>query len=287
MATLFPSGYAGAWRTWDQLMGMKTVWNLHPEVRRRLLALMEAATAAGHPLGVGTGWRKQPTNPDGSCKSGFACPGNSYHEGFTSNGARPNGSNDMNALAIDTVPTSSWPWMNANCHRYGFIHFANVNSEPWHIQPFEVPRSRNYATSSPRIIAFNLPDDPEVDLPMTPADVALVNKLIDDKIPAFAAATAAKVWAEIISGPPGGLGPANAEQTLFEIRTMARGVNPAAQAVTTELRAQAGENFDALLAAIKAVPGGGGGGGVGAISDEDLAKIAQVVNDEAHRRSES
>jgi hypothetical protein len=46
--------------------------------------------------------------------------------------------------------------------------------------------------------------------------------LTDPEYERIAADTAEAVTRAIISGPPGGLGPATVEQTLFEIRTMAR-----------------------------------------------------------------
>ena len=74
MVQRFPYGYArpsggggpmgmGTMLTWDQMMTKKTVYNLHPEVRRRLKALIEHAASRKVPLGVGTGWRVQPNPP--------------------------------------------------------------------------------------------------------------------------------------------------------------------------------------------------------------------------------
>ena len=283
MATAFPSGYVGAVRTWDQLMTMKTIWNLHPEVRRRVLALMTAAHTAGIPLGPGTGWRKQPTNPDGSGRSGFACRGNSYHEGFATPGVRPNGSNDSGAMALDMVPSSSWPWMDAHCHLYGFRHFANVNNEPWHIQPFEIPGSRNYATIPPRLLAFNLPGDPEVDLPMTPTDIAIVVKLIEDRLPAIAAA----VWGRLLDHPTDGASAIPASTFLYYILRNCGDLFEGDAPGSGPTKPYYDQTTALIRGDIAAIPGGGGGGGGGVISDEDLARIAVAVADEQHRRSES
>jgi hypothetical protein len=130
-------------------------WNrLHPEFRRRLMAMFIAAKAAGVDLGIGSGWRSSerqrqvflsryvpsPTgtiNWDGkkwAKKKGVAAaapPGLSYHEETDKDGF---------AFAADIV--GDIKWMNANCERFGLIHFANVNREPWHVQPAELPRSR-------------------------------------------------------------------------------------------------------------------------------------------------
>lgn len=189
MATSYPYGYAGATLTLAEMATRTTVNRLHPEMRRRMFRMMEYAAEAGVQLGVGTGWRKQPTNPDGSTKPGFAAPGNSYHEGFMPDGtSRPDGVNDRNAMAVDTVLSSAWPWMNANCGRFGLIHFANVNNEPWHIQPVEIPRSRNFATRQPPLPTIPLPGDGSIEeVFVTPEDKVY----LDAKF----AALVAQVWA--------------------------------------------------------------------------------------------
>jgi hypothetical protein len=130
----YPYGYAGAQVTMAQLETKQTVRQANFEFWRRVRGLMEFAAANGVSLGVGTCWRVQPTNGG----PGFASPGNSNHEGFPADGT------SGGAVACDMVPTSSWAWMNANEWRFCLRDFANVNSEPWHIQPSDIPASRNY-----------------------------------------------------------------------------------------------------------------------------------------------
>ena len=159
MTTKFPYGYArpsrggpmgmGTMLTWEQMMTKKTVYNLHPEVQRRLKALIEYAATRKVPLGVGTGWRVQPNPPP----KGFAKPGNSWHESCPVNPAAPS------ALAIDTVPNISWDWLGTNCGAFGFRTFTNVNNEPWHIQPSEIPAARRNATKLPPLYRWRLPGD--------------------------------------------------------------------------------------------------------------------------------
>ena len=150
----FPIYYGGERRTREQLLAADTVKYLEPEYRRRVLAMMDAAKYYGVDLGIGTGWRIQPyvVLPDGSItnKPGFALPGNSYHESMPS----PPAERTASALAVDMVPTGSWPWMNANCIHFGLIHFANVNNEPWHVQPVEIPRSRSGRTEPYHLAPF-------------------------------------------------------------------------------------------------------------------------------------
>ena len=158
--TTFPFGYKrppgggeqgmGTMLTWSQMMTMTTVSRLHPEVRRRFKALIEYAATKGVPLGCGTGWRVQPNPPP----PGFAKPGNSWHESCPVNPV------SNTALAVDTVPQSSWDWMERNSRPYGLRTFRYVNNEPWHIQPTEIPASRKGATRLPPINIWNLPGTP-------------------------------------------------------------------------------------------------------------------------------
>lgn len=157
----YPYGYGDVTLTWDEMMTKRTVYNLHPEVQRRLKALIEFAAESGVPLGVGTGWRVQPIN-----KPGFAAPGNSWHESCPVNPV------SATALAIDTVPNTSWNWMHMHCGKFGFKHFTYVNNEPWHIQPVEIPTSRRFATTLPALTIFNLPGGVgEVPAPIPPQPV--------------------------------------------------------------------------------------------------------------------
>lgn len=172
--TTFPYGYKkdanntpgsegmGTMLTVPQLLTKQTITRLHPEAWRRVLAMMTAAAEQGIPLGVGGGWRIQPTNPDGSTKPGFAAPGNSYHEGF------PVGPNSTGALACDMVPKPSWPWQVQNAHRFGLRTFVNVNNEPWHVQPAEVPTSRQRRTQPWVLDRFPLPGEEPLPQPPEP-----------------------------------------------------------------------------------------------------------------------
>lgn len=130
----FPFGYGGLQLTIPQYEQQKTIRLLNFEFWRRVKALMEFAAANGVALGVGTGWRVQPSNPG----PGFAQPGNSNHEGFPADGV------SGGAVAADMVPAGSWNWMEGNLFRFGLKSFRNVNGEPWHIQPAEIPNARNF-----------------------------------------------------------------------------------------------------------------------------------------------
>jgi hypothetical protein len=148
----------GTLLTWDEMMTKSTVKNLHPEVQRRLKAMIEAAHALGVPLGVGTGWRVQPDPPP----PGFAKPGNSWHESV------PVAPTSSTALGIDTVPSVSWQWMEEHCGKFGFRTFRYVGNEPWHIQPTEISASRRYATELPPLYTWPLPELPNPTPPPEP-----------------------------------------------------------------------------------------------------------------------
>ena len=138
----------------------RTNWrNLHPEFRRRLIAMFDAAAAQGRVLGLGGGWRSSASQEQvflarhehvriGGCcihagkryklRKGMAHaapPGRSWHEGHPGF--------DNLALAADLI--GDWNWSMANCHLYGLRHFGPPSAlkEPWHYQPLEVPPARS------------------------------------------------------------------------------------------------------------------------------------------------
>ena len=181
MTLRFPYGYAkdsngvmgmGTLLTRAELEKKQTVYKLHPEFWRRSIALFEFAAQRGVPLGVGTGWRVQPNPPP----SGFAQPGNSNHEGFPADGT------SGGAVAIDTVPAPSWPWMEQHSDLFGLRTFKNVNDEPWHIQPSDIPASRSRRTEPWNLTTWDLPGDEEEDMPLSDDDVNRIAKAVWDHI---------------------------------------------------------------------------------------------------------
>ena len=151
-------GYSGGRLTLDEMATRQTWAMLHPEFRRRLMALFDAGRDVGRDVGIGEGWRSSEQQErvflqrhvqvaSGGC-CGFdgkrwqlrqgmahaAPPFRSYHESV----GMPSG---LWALAADLV--GDVKWANANADRFGLRHFAQVNDEPWHHQPSEVPVSRS------------------------------------------------------------------------------------------------------------------------------------------------
>lgn len=160
----FPSGYAGAMVTIAKMRLRADVAALDPEMRRRMFRMMRHAWRLGIPLGIGGGGRTTEQQRaeflrrhyvdaagtityDGkrwsrySWAAPLAPPGLSYHEQTPPYGA----------LAVDTVPSQSWAWQNANCHLFGLRHFGppSTMNEPWHLQCVEVPNSRRDYNANP------------------------------------------------------------------------------------------------------------------------------------------
>lgn len=162
-APTFPTGYAGEMWTLAKIRLRADVRALDPEMRKRLFRLMRHAWRLGIPLGIGGGgrttqqqrdefFRRHYLDPAGtivfegrtysrhSWAAPLAPPGLSYHEQTPPYGA----------LAVDTVPASSWAWQNANCHLFGLRHFDNPTmKEPWHCQAIELPPSRSDYNTNP------------------------------------------------------------------------------------------------------------------------------------------
>lgn len=179
MTRLYLYGYHGGRRSLAD-METRPAWNrLHPELRRRLVALFDASQDAGREVGFGEGWRSSAQQEQvfrsrhvqvatGGCcmwdgkrwalRPGMAHaapPGRSFHEETDGDGF---------AFAADLV--GDLKWMNANADRFGLRHFANVNNEPWHVQPIEFPNARASWPGQPPVV-WQLPEHPTPQ-PQTP-----------------------------------------------------------------------------------------------------------------------
>lgn len=164
MSRVYMTGYSGSTRTEAGLEAWSIWQRFDPEFRRRLKALMNASIDLGRAVGVGGGWRstesqrnlflsryhkEDDTNLTGSIYwegawwekndgvAPAAPPGRSYHESTTRNGG---------CLAADMIGDTKW--MNENCNKFGLIHFGNINGEPWHLQPCDIPTGRKLYSAS-------------------------------------------------------------------------------------------------------------------------------------------
>jgi len=169
----YATGYSGTVRTLAELEAWSGWQGIDPEMRRRLLALMDASNVAGRPVGIGGSIRTVERQTalflsrhhvvlwGGCCtyqgkryalNSGVAHaapPGRSYHEPVTTQGK---------CLAVDMI--GDMRWLHENTARFGLFDFTNFpgNNEPWHVQPLELPRGRSqYNPTTMALRPFPLP----------------------------------------------------------------------------------------------------------------------------------
>ena len=157
----YPYGYGTppAMLTVAELEQRQAWARLHPEFRRRLIALFDAARFHGVTLGIGGGWRSSASQEQtflarhervrigGCCRyngvryklrkgmAHAAPPGRSYHESVP----------ELAGFAVAADLIGDLAWANANANAYGLAHFAPPHPlrEPWHHQPNEVPNARS------------------------------------------------------------------------------------------------------------------------------------------------
>lgn len=186
--TIYMTGYSGTTRTRDELLNWSVWLRFEPEFRRRLLAMMDEVVASGRKIGVGGGWRSTDAQrnlflsryhvEDDNDLTGSifwngkfweknpgvapaAPPGVSYHEPVTPEGY---------CFAVDLVGDVAFAGTIAG--KYGLLHFGNINGEPWHMQPYELPRSRrNYQPSMAPLKVFGGAPVPPPPPPPKPAVV--------------------------------------------------------------------------------------------------------------------
>lgn len=161
-----PYGASTTRRTREYICLQSQYQKVDPELMRRLFGLADAVIAGGSDYGFGSGWRSSAQQlslflsrytkvapgtggtyydiaPPYEQYSGWykhtsgataAPPGRSYHESTTNGGTGY-------ALALDMVGDHTRG--NPLAADYGVKHFANINSEPWHYQPVEIPNARS------------------------------------------------------------------------------------------------------------------------------------------------
>lgn len=176
MSRTYMTGYAGSTKDEAGLLAWPVWQRFDPEFGRRLKALFDASIDAGHPCGVGGGWRsaqqqlagfldrhtpEDDSNLNGSIFFRYTLPAARYGKAAgtvvewweqvpgTAPMAPPGRSyhesttRDGKCLAVDAV--GSLTFITANASKFGLLHFGNINGESWHLQPIEIPHARrNY-----------------------------------------------------------------------------------------------------------------------------------------------
>lgn len=128
----FPDGYRGNRVTLAQLRTHSTFANLHPEMRRRVEAMM---IASGGTIGIGTGYRS-PASQDAEYNRRQQLKAQGVHVAPMTPSSR---SWHCAGAAVDLVGDTHWAGIHAP--QFGLIQ-ATWGGEVWHFQPVELPHAR-------------------------------------------------------------------------------------------------------------------------------------------------
>lgn len=149
MATpTYPAGYGNDTDTMAEVR-TKHQARYHPEVWRRIEAAMVAAQgllglAPDQGLcGVGGGARTREEQAASYARdpNTFAPPGSSFHEVWTTWADGKKGATAVDWVGRNGRHQEAWKWLRDHGGLYGLKTFWNVNGEPWHSQPVELPNS--------------------------------------------------------------------------------------------------------------------------------------------------
>jgi hypothetical protein len=124
---------------------------LHPKMQERLLRMMSDNPNVRFGNGVRSSdeqrrmflsrYRKTNSEYDDKGNKNVFWEG-SYYEHFSGHVAAPPG-RSMHEIGLAADLDGDLDWVVANASKYGLKHFADVNNEPHHVQPAELPNSRS------------------------------------------------------------------------------------------------------------------------------------------------
>lgn len=154
MTMTFIIGYGTKTVTLDQLHVHPEWMALDPGVQQRAEWLLVESALVGKPLGIGDVVREESGQLAGAlCRHHLSAPGEKpcctyqgkhytknvgvAHMTFPPNSWHLRQPPNQKARAIDWI--GNLKWLEANCHRVKLHTFTNVNNEPWHTQPDEIP----------------------------------------------------------------------------------------------------------------------------------------------------
>ncbi len=123
----------------------KNFTGMHPTMQERVRALIEDS---GGKVGWGQGVRtpqqqlqlfleRHSPDPNGT----ITWNGQTYSRRAGVAAAVPPG-RSMHEVGLAADLMGDFAWLGNNVGRFGLMTFADVNNEPWHVQPVELPRGR-------------------------------------------------------------------------------------------------------------------------------------------------
>jgi len=139
---LFPS--FGGMVDLATILRSKNFSEMHPTMRERLEALMAASDGAlGWMQGVRTSQQQMQMfldryAPDPNGETSWQGQRWKHVKGAA---AAPPG-RSMHEIGLAADMKGDMGWLAANCAKFGLQTFQDVNHEPWHVQPVELPRGR-------------------------------------------------------------------------------------------------------------------------------------------------
>jgi hypothetical protein len=144
MSVMYPSW--GSPKTIDQIRADDSFKKLHAEMQDRVRRLIEASKGA---VGLGVGFRSEAEQRELFLSRYVVDPnGSRQWDGRRWSKKNPNDADaappgrSMHELGLAADLAGDHAWVVSNASRFALKHFAFVNDEPWHVQPFELPNSR-------------------------------------------------------------------------------------------------------------------------------------------------
>ena len=145
MASMYPS-WRGRPQTIDQICAEASFQRLHATMQARIRELIEASDGK---VGLGVGFRSEAdqramflsryvVDPHGPVQF----DGKRWRKARESDATAAPPGRSMHEIGLAADLAGDHAWVVANSSRFALKHFAWVNDEPWHVQPFELPNSR-------------------------------------------------------------------------------------------------------------------------------------------------
>lgn len=143
--------------TLDKIVSSRTFGGMHPDMQDRVRRLIESSAGK---VGLGQGLRdpkqqlqmflsRHVPDPNGE----FSHDGRRWRRLPGVAAAAPPG-RSMHEIGLAADMTGDMGWLRENAARFDLQTFENVNKEPWHVQPSELPRGRSSYERAP---AWGLP----------------------------------------------------------------------------------------------------------------------------------